>query len=209
MPRDSARTRTRLLDAAETLELEKGFAASSIDNILERAGLTKGTFFYHFASKAELALALICRYAELEQQLFDTNMARAERLVRDPRQQLLIFVGLFEEAARASAGQMPGCLFASYCYEMQLFDAGTLEVVSGAVLRWRQGLEAKLRQVAALYPPRLEVNLQSLADGMMTCFEGAYVLSRTLQDSRLVEAQLASYRNYLELLFDPASSRRE
>jgi TetR/AcrR family transcriptional regulator, transcriptional repressor for nem operon len=208
MPRDSSQTRARLLDAAEALVLEKGFAASSIDNILERAGLTKGTFFYHFASKAELALALICRYAELEQQLFDTSMARAERLARDPRQQLLIFVGLFQEAARASAGQMPGCLFASYCYEMQLFDVATLEVVRGGILRWRQGLEAKLRQVAALYPPRLEVDLGSVADGMMTCFEGAYVLSRTLKDARLVEAQLASYRNYLELLFEPAAPRR-
>jgi TetR/AcrR family transcriptional regulator, transcriptional repressor for nem operon len=201
MTRGKRSTRTRLLDAAEALVLTSGFSATSIDAILARAGMTKGTFFYHFDNKAELALALVTRYAELEQQLFETNMARAGRLGRGPKQQLLLFVGLFEDAASTQPQPLPGCLFASFCYEAQLFDEKTHEVMASAMLRWRQGLEAKLREVAALHPPRLDVDLASLADAMTACFEGAYVLSRTLKDPKVVSAQLCHYRNYLELLF--------
>jgi len=201
MPRDGSVTRTRLLDAAEALVLTRGFAATSIDNILERTGVTKEAFFHHFASKAELALALVRRYAELEQQQLDANLARAERLSRDPRQQLLLLVGLFEEAAAGLAGPTPGCLFASFCYETQLFDESTHGVIRDAMLLWRQRIETKLREVAAVHPPRIPVDFASLADGMTACFEGAYVLSRTLKDPKLVGEQLRHYRNYLELLF--------
>jgi len=202
MVRENISARTRLLDAAETLVLAKGFSATSIDSILERAGLTKGTFFYHFESKAELALALVRRYAELEQAQFKANMARAERLAREPKQQLLLFVGLFEDEAATLVGPAPGCLFASYCYETQLFDESTHEVIENAMLSWRKGLETKLREVARKHPARLKVDLASLADGMTACFEGAYVLSRTLKDPKIVSAQLRHYRNYLELLFN-------
>jgi len=58
--------RTRLLDIAEDAVLAKGFAATSIDEIIAEAGITKSGFFYHFSDKNVLARALLQRYIDNE-----------------------------------------------------------------------------------------------------------------------------------------------
>ena len=57
----SARTKERLLDAAFDTFAREGFAASSVEAISDRAGFSRGAFYYNFASKEELFLALIER----------------------------------------------------------------------------------------------------------------------------------------------------
>ncbi|MET9570987.1 TetR/AcrR family transcriptional regulator [Streptomyces virginiae] len=47
-------TRQKLYEAAVTLIAEKGFSATTVDEIAERAGVAKGTVYYNFASKNEL-----------------------------------------------------------------------------------------------------------------------------------------------------------
>lgn len=201
MPRDGRGTRERLLDAAEGRILAEGFAATPIEAVIEGAGVTKGAFFHHFRSKADLARALVDRYAEAEAARLEAHMARAERLARDPLQQVLVLVALFEEELAEEAGPPPGCLFASFCYEAGLFDAETHALMRSAVARWRERLGAKLRAAAARHAPRLDADLESLADLLWVVFEGAFVLARTLDDRKVVAAQLRHYRSYLELLF--------
>ena len=55
MARDGTMTRTKIMDAAERLILEQGFGGTSIDRVIEGAGVTKGTFFYNFRTKTDLA----------------------------------------------------------------------------------------------------------------------------------------------------------
>ncbi|NIR59428.1 MAG: TetR/AcrR family transcriptional regulator [Gammaproteobacteria bacterium] len=208
MPRDGAPTREKILDATEALVLDHGFTGTAIDMVLERAGITKGAFFYHFKSKGELAKALVERYAEQDLHKLEEFMGRAERLSRDPLQQVLIFIGLFEEAVEELTEPYPGCLFASYCYESRQFEPDTMRVISATFLRWRERLGAKLEEVIACHPPRLEVDAASLADLVTTVFEGAFIMSRTLEDPRIVAQHLRHYRNYIELLFTPDAPRR-
>lgn len=199
------------MDAAEELVLAQGFSGTSIDTLIERAGITKGTFFYHFASKAELAYSLVERYARLDIGNLERNLARAEKLSRDPLQQVLLFVGLFREEAETLAEPYPGCLFASYLNEAGLFDARTLTVISDTMRTWRERLGGKLREAAAAHPPRRDVDPDSLADMITVTFEGAFIVSKTMKEAPVVARQLEHYRNYLELLFateEPVRDRR-
>jgi TetR/AcrR family transcriptional repressor of nem operon len=203
MARDGTATRTRILDAAQRLVLEKGFAGTSVDELIAAAGTTKGGFFHHFASKQDLARALIERYAAEDVRLLEDLLARAERLSDDPLQQLLLFVALQEDSTDDLAGQDPGCLFASFCYERDLVDDVTRELIADAMLAWRTRTREKLEEVAARYPPRVPVDLDALADEGLALFEGAYVLSRALGEPQLLKGQLRHFRTYLELLFRP------
>ena len=54
-------TRQRLLDAAQSIFLTKGFVAASVDDIAELAGYSRGAFYSNFASKSELFLQLLKR----------------------------------------------------------------------------------------------------------------------------------------------------
>jgi AcrR family transcriptional regulator len=51
--------RAALLDAAAEVFATHGFSGASVDRILRAAGFSKGTFYWHFASKEELFLALV------------------------------------------------------------------------------------------------------------------------------------------------------
>ena len=204
MARDGTATRAKILDAAQGLMLDQGFAGTSLDDVIAASGTTKGGFFHHFASKNELARALVERYVAGDMELLDDLFTRAERLSRDPLQQLLLFVGLQEEAADELTGDVPGCLYASFCYERDLFDDTTRAAIADAVLAWRTRTRAKLDEVVERYPPRIPIDLDALADEGLALFEGAYVLSRALGDPTLLKGQLRHFRNYLELLFSPA-----
>jgi len=57
-----ARTRNRLLDVTYQAVIRKGFAATSIEELVEAAGITKSGFFYHFRDKNDLARHLLDRY---------------------------------------------------------------------------------------------------------------------------------------------------
>lgn len=62
----SEATKKKLFDAAMELIGERGFTDASVDEIVERAGVAKGTVYYHFTGKAELVEALIAdRFAPL------------------------------------------------------------------------------------------------------------------------------------------------
>lgn len=206
MPRDGTATRTAIMDSAQALILETGYSAATLDAVIARAGITKGAFFYHFASKGELARALVRREAERDAAHLEHNMGRAEGLSRDPLQQILICIGLFEEEMAGLAEPYPGCLYASFVYEAQLFDDDVMGTVRGVFDHWTARLAAKLAQVLALYPSRLPVDVKSLAEMCMVQAEGAYILSKVQQDRLAVAAQFRHYRNYLELLFLPAGA---
>jgi TetR/AcrR family transcriptional regulator, transcriptional repressor for nem operon len=201
MPRDGAATRTRILDAAETLVLEKGFAGTSVDDVIASAGTTKGGFFHHFPSKQALARALVERYVAADLELLDDLLARAEAASDDPLDRLLRFVALQEDLLDDFGGAVPGCLYASFCYEQELVDDTTRGLIADAVLAWRTRTRELLDRVADRYPPRVEVDLDALADQGLAVYEGSFVLSRALGEPELLRGQLRHFRTYLELVF--------
>src|SRR5690606_23623973 len=137
MARDGRATRDRLLAAASELVLKHGFAATSLEQILQRTGVTKGAFFHHFPSKDALALALVDRYLEEERRLEEATLKRAERLTSDPLQQVLIAIGLLEELFAGLESPHPGCLVASYLYQNDLMTPEITARTRKAFLHWR------------------------------------------------------------------------
>lgn len=201
MPRDGTATRTRILDAAQRIVLERGFAATSVDAVLEQAPATKGAFFHHFPSKNDLGHALLERYAAADERMLDDFMAAAEAESDDPAQQLVTFVRHYEQAADELAPTTPGCLFVSFIYETQLAGDGENEIIASSIRHWRTRLLEKLEAAVELHPPATAVDLPSLADQVFTTFEGGFILARAMNDPNHLRAQLAHLRHYLELLF--------
>ncbi len=196
-----------MLEAAQRLVLERGFAAMTVDAVIEAAGLSKGAFFHHFPSKAALGRALVERYATSDAEALDTAMAAAEARSADPAVQLVEFVRFFEEAADNLVEVQPSCLFISFIYERELAGAGTDDVVASAILHWRQRITGKLGEAAAGRPALAEVDLTAVADHVFATFEGAFLLVRALGDDSAMRRQLAQLRHYLELLLGVAGER--
>lgn len=209
MARDPQATRTAILDAAERLTFERGFAGAALDAILAASGSSKGAFFHHFANKQALGESLVARWAEGDAAQLEQKLTRAERLAQDPVQQVLIFLGLFieeaEDAAAGGAGELPGCLFAAATYQAELFTAETRELVANSMLAWRTRLRAIFIRALAEHP-RISADPDALADSLNVVFEGAFVVSRAVRDPGVVAAQLRLHRSLLAALFaDPST----
>ena len=194
-------TKSRLLDAAQHLILEHGFAGTSVAMIVTRAGVTKGSFFHHFDTKADLGRELIERFAEADRQFLEATMKSAEALSRDPLQQLLIFIGLLAEEFQTGHNPLEGCLFAAYIYQQGIFDRKTLSITERAFRRWRRTVAAKLDEITDIYSPSFEIDLDSLADAVTVVTEGGFVTARVLEEPKVMADQLIHLRNYFELLF--------
>lgn len=194
-------TRNRILDTAQAMILDHGYAGVSVDQLIKSLGLTKGAFFHHFKSKRDLARTLIQRYSDEGVQLFRDNLARAQKLSDDPLQQFLIIIGLYEELFEGLAEPFPGCLLASYVYEMQQFDEETRDIINVEFYLSRRELTRLIEQIMEKYPPNAEVEPASLADGFMSVFEGAFILSKSLDEADITVQQLRHYKTYVELLF--------
>jgi TetR/AcrR family transcriptional repressor of nem operon len=210
MARSGAQTREKLLDAAEALIFDHGFSATSVDKVIARAGVTKGAFFHHFKSKAELGRAVVQRHAEREMALCDRILARAERLAADPLQQVLIFIGLVLEDLEDLENPVPGCLFASYLYQRLEYPEEVAKMTARTLSYWRDALARKLAEAGAAHPPQAEVVPADLADALLATIEGGYVLAKARRDPDVIRRQLRQFRSHLALLYgmDPGQASR-
>ena len=95
-----AATRTRLLEAAETVFAELGYHDASIVKITEAAGVAQGTFYLYFASKQEIFEELV---RDLNRRVRHAMAEGAERGRTRAEAELLGFKGYFEFAAQDGA----------------------------------------------------------------------------------------------------------
>jgi len=196
-------TRSRVMDVAEDAILAKGFGATSIEEIIEGAEITKSGFFYHFPDKTALARALLERYIEREDVFFDELFDRAEELHDDPLHAFLIGLKLFSEMMADLPEGHPGCLIATYCYNERLFDKEVRELTKVTGLAWRKRFRKTLDRIMETYELTDAVDLDHVADMMTTVVEGGIVASKTLQDPLVLAQQILLYRSYIKLLFRP------
>lgn len=199
--RQKVSTRDRLLDLAEAAVLQKGFGATSIDELVAGAGITKSGFFYHFKDKGDLAKALLERHFARDDVILDGIFNRARELHDDPLHSFLIGLKLFAEMLADLPQQHPGCLVASVCYQEQLFNREIREINARGVLAWRTRFREHLERIAAVYPTRFDVDLDMLADMLSTLVEGGIVMEKALREPRILAEQVMLYRAFVRAVF--------
>jgi len=201
-PRRGSETRERILEIAEGAVLAKGFAATSIDELIAAVGITKSGFFYHFKDKGELAKAMLLRYLERDKALLDNLFSRADELNEDPLHGFLVGMKLFAEMMSNLPEVHPGCLAASFCYQDQLFNREIRRLNAEGMLAWRIRFRERLDLIAKRW--RHEVDLDALADMIATLVEGGLILGRALNDITILPRQVLLYRDFVRSVFAPA-----
>lgn len=189
MPKDGAPNRARILDAAERLVIDNGFAATSVDHVLREAGTSKGAFFHHFESKLDLARALTERYVAGDIAQLHAALA-ATASVTDPGERVLAFVRHFEDGADELMSAQSSCLYIAVLTEQQLVTVGTADLINQAVETWRSEIAALLRAAGL-------DDADALADHVFVTFEGAFLLCRSTGKPEHMRTQLAVLRRLL------------
>ena len=199
VPRDGTATRDRILTTAERLMTDQGYAATSVDQVIEDSASSKGAFFHHFRSKADLADQVMERYVQADLANLDAALAAVAE-VTDPVDRIVAFVRYFEDGADELLSVQSGCLYATVLAEREFTGGDINRRVAEATRVWRRAFVDLLEAALAARPAAAGVDPDALADHLYTTFEGGFILCRTMEDPSAMRAQLRVFRQLLEAL---------
>lgn len=197
MPRDGSATRERILEVAQRLVIDNGFAATPVDAVIAASETSKGSFFHHFTSKQALADALVERYVAADLAMLEAGLDAARAASEEPVARAVAFVRHYEDLGDEIMRGTTGCLYTSILTERQLIGTGTSDPIGRAVVAWRDGFARLLRDAL---PPDPGIDVEALSDHVFVTFEGAFLLARTTGDPADMRRQLAVLRRLLESL---------
>jgi TetR/AcrR family transcriptional regulator, transcriptional repressor for nem operon len=145
----AAGSNERLLDAAVHVIRSKGYSAARVEDICDEAGLTKGAFFHHFASKEACAIAAAAHFAANADALFD---AAPYTRLSDRRDRVL---GYIDFRRAILQGELPQFTRLLGTMVQEAYD--THPAIRAACDRYisehAQRLEADIAEAKALYAP--------------------------------------------------------
>lgn len=200
-PSKGERTRARLMDLAYDAIMEKGFAATSIEELVEAAGITKSGFFYHFKDKNDLARQLYDRFLREDEGIISRLESHAKSLSDDPLQSFLIFLNMYAQLMDEMEGLHPGCMVATVTYHERLFDAEVRQMNMDYLVATRARFRRWFDAILERYDPVEPVDADGMADQLTGVIEGAIIMSKALKDEELMGRQTRLFRQHVKLLF--------
>lgn len=199
-------SKTKLLNAALNVIRTRGYAATRIEDVCEAAGLTKGSFFHHFKSKEELALAAAHHWGEVTGQLF------VQAPYHEPstaRERLLAYIDFRKALLR---GELPEftCLVGTMVQEIYdthpaIRDACEKSISNHAATLEQDIADAMLESGIAGDGAEAPWSARSLALYTQAVIQGSFILAKSQGGPEVAESCLDHLRRYLELLFSPAN----
>ncbi|MFI9812877.1 TetR/AcrR family transcriptional regulator [Saccharothrix variisporea] len=153
-------TRDELLAAAAEVFDRDGYARATIDEVCDRAGVTKGALYGHFSSKKALALAVLERQAREWARIRE----RLQRVHRSPLQVLVDF-GYAVNRDRAVVQRL--------LFQAPLCD----DAAQHHVARWTATVLDLLRHAENRGELRAGVDLAGCADGVVSALVGVHLMA--------------------------------
>jgi TetR/AcrR family transcriptional repressor of nem operon len=189
--------KTRLLNAALHIVRQKGYAATTVDDICREAGVTKGSFFHHFKSKDDLALAAIEYWEQMTGALF----AQAPyHQAADPVDRLL---GYIDFRAQILGGDLADytCLLGTLVQETydthpHLRSACLRALSSHIDTLTRDAVEARER-----YTPDAPWTPESLGTFIQAVLQGSFIFAKAHHGAEVAHGSIDHLRRYIEFLF--------
>lgn len=204
MIREPHESKTKLLDAALKVVRTKGYNATRIEDICAEAGLTKGSFFHHFKSKDELALAAMAHYDSLSGALF---ASAPYHHAADPLSRLISYVEFRKAILR---GDLPDytCFAGTIVQEAYRTHPELAAAGERSILGHAKVLEADVRAAMRERGIRRTWTAESLTLYMQAVIQGSLILAKATGSAKVAAESLDHLRRHLELLFAQGGKHR-
>jgi len=200
---ETSNTKTKLLDAALTAIRAKGYTATTVDDICDAAGVTKGAFFHHFKSKEDLAVVAARHWGALTSGLFASAPYRA---LPDPLDRILAYVD-FRKAILQ--GELPEYTCFAGTTIQEVYDTHPLirEACEKTISDHAAIVEADIAEALRKYHVTGNWTAQSLALYTQAVLQGAFILAKAKQNSVVAADCIDHLRRYIEMLFNQPKTK--
>ena len=186
------------MEAAVAMVRERGFAATSVDDLCKQAGVTKGAFFHHFASKEQLGVEAARHWDEMTSAFF---AAQAYRQPDDPLERVLGYIDFRREILAGEVSEFT-CLVGTMVQEAYqsapaIRDACDTTISKHAAVIG-QDIEAAI-QAYGIEPDGWDA--ASLALHTQAVLQGPFILAKGRGGLQIAVQWVDHLNRYVSLLF--------
>ncbi|MBI2485933.1 MAG: TetR/AcrR family transcriptional regulator [Deltaproteobacteria bacterium] len=170
------KSKEKVIEVATGLFHRKGYQPTSVDEILERSGVKKSTFYYHFKSKEELALKILdMRIEEFESDVISKTLCETSISPKNRLHKFYERVKAFHQSLKC----YEGCPFGNLAIEMSDINEKFRTRLSAFFKRWEEAIESCIREGIENGDFRSDINPTLAAGLILSQLEGAIMMAKT------------------------------
>lgn len=185
--------RARLLDAAIGLIRAQGYTATTVDELCEAAGVTKGAFFHHFDSKDALAVAAAEHWSTITGDVF---AAADYHQLASPTARILAYVQ-FRAKLIEGPPEAFTCLAGTIVQETFATRPTIRDACAASIFGHAATLEVDLDEALTDEARKAGIDATSVARHIQAVLQGSFILAKAANDSTPVHDGLAHLTRYL------------
>ena len=189
--------RTRLLEAARDVIRRKGFAATSVDDLCQSAGVTKGAFFHHFKTKDALGVAAANFWAETTSALFASAPYHEPD---DPLDRVLAYLD-FRKGIIGGETFEYTCLVGTMTQEVHDSAPAIRDACAASIFGHAVTLEADIEAARKQRNIAADWTAKSLARHTQAVLQGGFILAKATGDPDLARESVDHLIRYVRGLF--------
>ena len=189
--------RAKILNAALSVIRERGYSATTVDDLCKAAGVTKGAFFHHFASKDELAVAAADYWSEMTGGFF---AGAPDHQHVDPLDRVLGYIDFRKAILQGRVAEFT-CLVGTMVQETYDSHPAIRDACNRSISSHAEKVEADIEAAMKLYGIVADWTAKSLALHTQAVLQGAFILAKAKGGPEIAEQSADHLRRYVELLF--------
>jgi len=187
------RTRQYIIEATAPVFNKKGYAGTSLSDLTEATGLTKGSIYGNFENKEEVALAVFdfntCRVSDMVEQ----QMKAADTYY----EKLMVYSRVYNDDRLAAHG---GCAILNTAVEADDTNEALKIKAAQAILRWKKNIVTLINGGIADEEFKADINPEENALAIIALIEGGVMISKVTDSSSSLQQVLRAVENLINQL---------
>jgi len=167
------KTRQYIVEKTAPIFNVKGYAGTSLTDMTEATGLTKGSIYGNFANKDEVALAAFDHNLNGVQKLINHEISKQTTM----KEKLLVYVTIYENFLKYPFPE-GGCPILNTAIEADDTHAVLRKKAAGAIVTWKNGIMALIKKGVAAKEFKADANAEQVALTIIAMIEGGIMIAK-------------------------------
>lgn len=187
-----------ILETAESLVRQKGFGATTVDQICKASGVTKGAFFHYFKSKNELGLEMLRR---VDEDLKNSPACCCESAPTDPLDRVMYAIDSMAEGAMDAKSKCG--ILSTFAQEMCGTDGDIAKLCQCICNSAVDDFKAIFQAAKDEYAPDREIDIDAMTETLFALRQGAAVMAKAQGSKDVIPQVYGSYKAMVRSIFQP------